>query len=408
VVGPPPTWINQPAPPPGPFGDFPRPFTLHWGGRTPVRGDESLARAVPLDFGPVPLRGDVVVLRDGDLGRWPREGLEGLIEDPRRLREAVASVPDAAASAMVHAEWDGLVLIDFRGWTPLWERYPPALQERFRRALRRSHPELVNGLSPPQVEGVAREAFDGLVRELYGGALKELRARWPRAKFAYVFVPPMIFGMDPLLPKATMGYGEKWPNPASAMNDRLAWLIEAQDFVVCTVLPWAVSTAKGEKTDLKRGLIDPVLNWQYLSSNLREATRLASRADGGKGKPVLLLSGTRYAQDWGRMTGRPPLSDLDLEQVLTAAVMERNVAGLIVVDEHRTQGEITAWERDLSERIWPALQRVAGRWNVKLVKPEEPLPLWPNSGNLARSGQSLPPPWTPDAARTRFEPVPPR
>lgn len=396
-----PPWPNQPPVPPV-LEDRPRGFTLHWAGRTPLRGDEALARAVPINFGAAAVRQDVAVLRDGDLGRWPREGLHALIERPEALAEIVPTVAGAAAAVISQPDFDGLVVIDFRGWTPLWERYPPALQDQFRRALKRAHPEALQGLSAPQIESAAREAFDEVTRGLYSGALAALKQRWPKAKFSCAFVPPMIFGMDALLPKATMGYGETWPNPASVLNDRLAWLVDQTDFVTLTILPWAMSGVGGDKSDYRRGTIEPVLNWRYYASNVREAVRMA------RGKPVYALSATRYAQDWGKMTGRPPLVDVDLHQLLTAAVMDRAVRGLILAEELRSPGEVLAWEEDLSRRVWPAAELVAGQWGARVVPREEPLPTWPNVGNLARGGRTVPRGFEAGDEGKRFAPASPR
>lgn len=395
-----PTWPNSP-----PLPAFPeagrRTFTLHWAGRTPLKGDEALAHAVPIDFGKAAVRQDVVVLREDDLGPWPRGGLEGLVERPESLDGLVAGVVDAAAGAITPADFDGLVIVDFRGWTPLWERYPPALQDRFRRTLRKAHPEALAGLSAPQIESACREAFAEVVRGVYGGVLDGLRARWPKARYSFAFLPPMIFGMDPLLPKATMGYGEVWPNPASTLNDRLGWLVERCDFVTVAALPWAMSVGVDEKSDYRRGTIDAVLNWRFYASNVREGVRLA------RGKPVFLYSSLRYAQDWGRMTGRPPLTDLDLHQVLTAAASESGVHGLVLGEELRTPGEVLAWERDLAERVWPATEAVLGRWGARVVPRSEPLPTWPNVGNLARAGKTVPRGYDPARDAARFT-APPR
>lgn len=390
-----PPWANQPTPPGTVFAELARPFTLHWAGRTPLRGDASRARSVPVDFGSAAVRRDVVLLSDLELPSWPSAGLHEIIERPGRLSAILDELPDQAARVL-HDNWDGLIIIDFRGWTPLWERYPATLKDRFRRALRQAHPEEVQGLSSPQIEQTCAAAFDTLNRALYLGTIEALRNRWPRAKVSFSFVPPMIFGMDPLLPKATMGYGEHWPNAASTLNDRLRWLVDGMDFVTLTILPWAISTREGEKSDYSRGTIDPVLNWRYLASNLRESVRMA------RGKPVYALSSFRYAQDWGRMTGRPPLIDLDLHQLLSVTMMDPAVRGLIVCDELRTPGELTAWEEDLARRIWPATRDVAARWNLRLPIASDPLPTWPNVGNLARAGQTLPPAFSPDLARERF------
>jgi hypothetical protein len=388
-------WATQPTPPPK--SGAPRPFTFHWSGITKLNDSYANNWKIPINWGPAQVRQDVKIINGNWIGNWPTNGAHVLITDSTYLSKHLAAVPKQAAVFVDDPNWDGMVMMDHEAWIPIWERYPKGLQEKFRAAVRAKTPALLAGKTPAQAEAVFKSEFQRVTKDLYLQTLAKLRTTWPRAKFAFLYVPPMLFGMDPFLPPGTMGYGDKWPNPASDLNDSLAWLVDAMDFLPAVNLPWAVSVTSPDRGDYSKGTIDPVWNWKAWESNIKESVRLA------RTKPVYMFFNTRYAQDWGRMVGKPPLNNVDLNQALTAAMMNPAVKGAIFWDEHFTPQQLVNWENYIQTKFWPAAQQVAAAYNVNLIPVTDPLPTWPNVGNLARTGNTKPARYAPTQAIARFQ-----
>lgn len=283
------------------FGQSDRPFTFHWSVTTDeneVKWRSKVDWAQRVEFDQAPIRKDIYIFYGQFLGNYPLYGLHQIYITPNGLEEHLRRVR-VDVEERLPADYDGLVCIDYENWNLIWDRVSNApnpgagpneadydYRDDWKDYLKATRSDW-STLTTSQQEALAKSTYDAATKEFITQTMQLCKQLRPRAKWGIFDYPNALYGGGEV-PFGTVGYPPDGSGHSSKLNDQLQWLWDIQDVLFPTIYCMAATVPDSERADWSKGTDTVAANRQYVSSNVREAVRLA------KGKPVIAYMWPRY------------------------------------------------------------------------------------------------------------------
>lgn len=243
-----------------------------------------LHELIHFDDSPMDRHG-VIVLNDGSVGVYPSAGIHVVESDPTYMERHFARMK-SDMGRWVPAGFSGIGVIDYEAWWAAWD-HTHARAEDYKAAwedyIKEHRPELIAGKTGADRELALRDSYEEATMRFLIATLRECKRLYPDAKWGYYDYPRTMYH-HPLTPPGTIGYGDL-TTYASEVNDRLAPLWAEIDVTIPRIYPSRQTVVVRE--DLWRDNT-PVQQYQFLSSMVREAKRVAPD------KPCIPIGSTRY------------------------------------------------------------------------------------------------------------------
>lgn len=272
-----------------------RPFFVHWAGSNASGSATSEPWrdwAASVEFGSVPMRRDMVVLYEGDLGLYPQAGVHQVEADPDWMRRHFLRIAQWMTHAIPDPNYDGYAVIDYEQWEWCWallqnvpsNQGPDARDRDFkddwRAFMRQSNPSALQGANALNEEAVFERTYNEAVRRFLTATINECKRLRPRAKWGFYNNPPVSY------------YGYVGSNNFRATLQRdLQWLCDVSDalFPNTYAVNYTIADAATHAPyqDFERHHRD------YIAANIETAALMA------RGKPIINFYCLRYHDSTG-------------------------------------------------------------------------------------------------------------
>lgn len=275
----------------------PHPFSIYWAGTTEqseLDQGRNWARKIP--FGDAPIRRDALLIYSQQLGEFPAQGPHMLLRDTQWMARHMAKIA-IDLDRLVPKDFNGLCIIDYSAWRPLWERTPDStsdlafdaldtdVQDDWRDAIRELMPEMLAGKSTEQAAGVFKKTYEAQVRNFLLPTLRECKRLRPKARWGFFGFPETLYTGNTQTARGVFGYGDG-SHMASRMNDSLAWLWAEVDFLAPDLYANYFTRVDSPPRTIRENTAEE--NRLYITNNLTEFQRLAGA------KPVFPVVWFRY------------------------------------------------------------------------------------------------------------------
>ena len=312
-----------------------------------------------VDFAGINFRQDVVILYQYQLGIFPYMGPHRLKLDPSWMPKHLAKIQTDLDKLIPDPNYAGLAIIDYEHWNLTWERtrnkpgeadlfaHDQDYQDDWREYIRTYRPEILHGLNDTQREQIFKKTYESCAKEIYLATLAECRRVRPKAQWSFFAYPVLRYKRPSELPPGVIGYGDLTTD-ASAFNDGLQWLWEAEDFI-CPAL-YAPRITVPEKQKRSDGENWPSQNVRFISSNIAEAKRVSG------GKPVYPVIWSHYTI---RDQGFPWLNTLNTE--ISFELILNSADGVIFWDNISVEWYGPQLQDWIREELAPILLRIDPR-----------------------------------------------
>ncbi|MEQ2270550.1 hypothetical protein XENORESO_000815 [Xenotaenia resolanae] len=295
-----------------------QPFIIFWG----IPDSSCTGRLNPTSFG-MEREGRVAVFYEDSLGNYPyfqdkNTPINGGIPQYTRLDGHVQKTKQDLEAALPAPRYLGLGVLRWAEWVPQWSRNQEKQTmylEASRKLLRSFFPKW----TPEEVEKWSQVDFEAAAQSVMVETLREVKRLRPKALWG--FSPfPSCYNSDPTQTQLA-NYTGQCPPAEMDLNDELLWL-------------WKRSSALFPLLTLEKRQGGTVAARSFLSSQIKEALRLASVAGAEFDLPVFPLIKSVYAST------KTFLSQADLINTIgESAAM--GTAGVVIWDrsEMKTEAE---------------------------------------------------------------------
>lgn len=256
----------------------------------------------------------------------PRRGPHQIAGDPKFYEKFRDRVKTVVLSAIPDEKYDGLAVIDFESWHPLWMEpwhrpTTPGPWQEWMDYIAETRKDEVSKLDAAGLEKLWKATYEEVAQKFWTTWIvwcKELR---PNAKWGFYDYPNTV----------QHGYGRTEPvfRFWGERNDRLAWLWKQVDFLAPSLYCINMSVPKGVTPghgEIVEGAYDSVI-----SSNMLECYRI------GNGLPVYPFVWWRY-HDHNPTHGEKFIDAYDLKTAMQLP-FEYKAAGLILWDYISTKDQ---------------------------------------------------------------------
>ncbi|KAM9326725.1 hyaluronidase-2-like [Gastrophryne carolinensis] len=265
-----------------------RPFTVVWNAPTqdcPPRFDVPLNLKL-FDFSASPNEGwvnqNLTIFYKERLGLYPyfdehNVSINGGVPQNTSILAHLDRLPDGIKKYIPNTEIDGLAVIDWEEWRPIWLRNwkPKDIYRQASRQLVSSrHPEFTND----EVSKAAQYEFETSARDFMTKTLKYTKNIRPRQLWGFYLFPD-CYNHDYLNNRDT--YTGKCPDVETSRNDLLAWL-------------WEESTALYPSIYLDPSLESTANSRKFVHYRVKEAMRIAYKHHNTTSLPVFVYTRPTY------------------------------------------------------------------------------------------------------------------
>ncbi|MEQ2313385.1 hypothetical protein AMECASPLE_001488 [Ameca splendens] len=293
-----------------------QPFIIFWG----IPDSSCTGRLNPTSFG-MEREGRVAVFYEDSLGNYPyfqdkNTPINGGIPQYTRLDGHVQKTKQDLEAALPAPRYLGLGVLRWAEWVPQWSRNQEKQTmylEASRKLLRSFFPKW----TPEEVEKWSQVDFEAAAQSVMVETLREVKRLRPKALWG--FSPfPSCYNSDPTQTQLA-NYTGQCPPAEMDLNDELLWL-------------WKRSSALFPLLTLEKRQGGTVAARSFLSSQIKEALRLASVAGAEFDLPVFPLIKSVYAST------KTFLSQADLINTIgESAAM--GTAGVVIWDRSEMKTE---------------------------------------------------------------------
>ncbi len=273
--------------------------------------------AESIDFGNAPIRRDVWILHEAELG-FPVEGphvFDGNTAAELRLR---SSIRRAVSSRVQDPHASGYGILDIETWQPVWSMCSnipssagPLAKDRdfkddWRRFVQDRRPRVLDGVPQEHLEAAYARSFDTAARRLFEMCIEECRRTRPGVRWGFYMYPPRFAAES----NGSLGA----PGVDSGVESGLDWLYDTSDALFPDLCPLQFTIAEPEQDR------EPTENSP--EENLASIEHIIVRAmNAAKGKPVVPVVWLRYPRT-NKQYGDKLLNITNLRQSLEGS---RNV-----------------------------------------------------------------------------------
>lgn len=341
-------------------------YTVYWGVTTKIGylRKTGIDWANKIDFNGAPINSKVTLFYQSNMGDYPLAGPHIPLMTPGYMDSHISRIQKHLDQYMPDPNYDGLGIIDYETWRPIWELTPNEHSSKpidahdydfrndWEEYMTIVQPAKMKSLSGQTRELYLRDTYEGASRDFYLATLAECRRLRPNAKWTFYGYPMKIYRDSQRVGPGIIGYGNL-TSQASAANDRLAWLWGAVDFLNPSL--YAVKRTVPTKEDISMPAEEnlPHQNVEYILTNVAESVRLAN------GKPVLPMVWTRY-QSAG--LGYTFLNDTNLYHQLELP-HQAGANGIILWDGVKSPQTYSQLQDFMTTSLAPAIIDVDARLN---------------------------------------------
>lgn len=278
------------------------------------------------------IRKNVVTFYEHDFGLYPRV-YDGKVENggiPQRvnIEEHLARVRVTIEKRIPDPNWDGLAVIDYESWSPLFSGGDHFTTTLSKQLVIEERP----GITEPELTRRARAAYESAARTFLEKTIRTCKELRPKARWGMYAYP-----------------GEYH----AGTEQSLKWLWEALDVMMPSMYVPRFSVTGGQHLPGQGG-------WQTYERFVRNTVGVARRmaelgAKGGPHKPVIPFLSPRYF-DANEHYAWKPLNDLDAEMTLRVPWLA-GADGAIFWDYARDEQDAAVIQRYLDQAFGPLAQK---------------------------------------------------
>lgn len=277
-------------------------FRFLWSVTTWVNYQQKTGRDLSQEFDleGTPFDRHMIMLYEYQCGYFPIAGPHEYLADPAWMPRHLARVKHDMDKWVPDPSYDGLIVIDYERWAPLWDlaydvpstegplAHDADYKTDWREYIQQTQPQLLAGKTPQQQEDILRELYEDAAKDFYLTTLAKCRELRPNAKWGFWNYPMKVYRWPKLQNGYVFGYDDL-KHPLSKVSDRLKWLYDAVDFLN----PCIYATYQTVPDNVKP---KEHQNWAkhelaYLRTMIHESLRVA------QGKPVYACIWYRYHVD---------------------------------------------------------------------------------------------------------------
>ncbi|KAM4720699.1 hyaluronidase-2-like isoform 1-T3 [Rhinophrynus dorsalis] len=268
--------------------------------------------------------------------------INGGVPQNASLRGHLDRLPDGIQKYIRSPDREGLAVIDWEEWRPIWLRnwQNKDIYRRTSRLLVESrHPSW----TPDQVLKEATYEFENSAREFMTETLRHAKSYRPRQLWGFYLFPD-CYNHD--YNKNRDSYTGRCPDVEISRNDQLAWL-------------WEESTALYPSIYLDQVLMSSENGRKFVRSRVREAMRISHRHHKGYSLPVFVYTRPTYIRKLDLLTQK------DLVSTIGESAAQGAAGAIFWGDAEYTKS------RDTCQKIKTYLDEDLGRYIVNVTTAAE-------------------------------------